>query len=505
MTLEEKKSVPLPAPPRKHAISSYPFDELHRLFVDTRLLILENGWNAFEAREPGCLRALCQAAEYAFFEDLKQPLSKDLLKTLHMKVTTGVKKLNSSNAPGQFRQHSSGFRMQDELTVEGFAERIKIIHQQAEAKYDSHENLYRLYQHYSKRVTLPDLNLKEKQSLNRILRSIGKEATEEWVKEHLWALKNSIGGYVGSGFRMTGAVNVLMMINTYYILDTSYMHRYRRWKLEGHYPYSEHSDQDFHRIAKNILEVHAGSTIDYIAPSAIMVESELDRAIETFQKAIDKTEHKEDRLRAITDVVWEIENIHPFGDANLRVAALVLNRLLNYYGFPLATLYDPNRMDSYSKSEWFAEVKSGMEMTLVVSAFSKAHSPRKEQRSFRVWAIRLYLLGQFTDLADAQSIALTCLNIIQTLPWDPPGKREDLLKLAKMIETESQANHPDWNALVETIIQTSTTAISATSSSAVLFKVRYPLRQAFYEFVVQELPRLMQRFQPPQPSNVRLA
>ena len=71
--------------------------------------------------------------------------------------------------------------------------------------------------------------------------------------------------------------------------------------------------------------------------------------------------NKELKLRAIAELVHEIEMFHPFSDANCRTLYLLLNRELINNGFTPTILENPNRIDLFSTEEIVQEIRNGME------------------------------------------------------------------------------------------------------------------------------------------------
>ena len=124
-----------------HPLKYFPQDELYRLFVDADKVKSESGWQSYEAREPGCLAALCKGAEVAWFKDIENiELNEDLIHEIHKNVTTDVKKLNSDDMiPGEYRKNTTGF-MFDKITNEGLFEILDLIQRQKSANYDSKEH-----------------------------------------------------------------------------------------------------------------------------------------------------------------------------------------------------------------------------------------------------------------------------------------------------------------------------------------------------------------------------
>lgn len=68
------------------------------------------------------------------------------------------------------------------------------------------------------------------------------------------------------------------------------------------------------------------------------------------------------KLRAVVDLIQNLDRLHPFKDGNTRVfITLLLNRELILNGFSPTMLYDPNRIEGHSLKESMHEVLRGME------------------------------------------------------------------------------------------------------------------------------------------------
>lgn len=87
-------------------LSQYPAAELHRLIVDGRLLVKENGWKAFEKREPGCLQDFFTALTF-IREHIGTKLSLSLLCSTHALAARNAMR-DSMGKPGMFYQDHTG-------------------------------------------------------------------------------------------------------------------------------------------------------------------------------------------------------------------------------------------------------------------------------------------------------------------------------------------------------------------------------------------------------------
>lgn len=90
------------------------------------------------------------------------------------------------------------------------------------------------------------------------------------------------------------------------------------------------------------------------------------------------------KITAIVSAVQELEQMHPFQDANCRTFCLVLlNSLLMQQGYDPAIIDDPNKFDGFSVEELVEVVKCGMQETrkLVEETYEQEYSQRCSELS----------------------------------------------------------------------------------------------------------------------------
>lgn len=89
-------------------ISRFPMNQWWRFAVDGKLQAKENGWKAFDKREPGSVNAILHGIAHAI-KHLRKPITLDLIKELHVKCGTNVRletpiKLGDFNNDGTYVQ-----------------------------------------------------------------------------------------------------------------------------------------------------------------------------------------------------------------------------------------------------------------------------------------------------------------------------------------------------------------------------------------------------------------
>ncbi|HEX4044951.1 MAG TPA: Fic family protein, partial [Gammaproteobacteria bacterium] len=117
------------------ALSQYPSSELYRLVVDGKRHVLEQGWLGYEQREPGCLKALFTGLGIAIKDLHIQLLTVDYIKELHRTCSENVQNLEKGNRPGQFRSKPAGWLLDPTTTtLDGIIELLNKMDEDEKAK-----------------------------------------------------------------------------------------------------------------------------------------------------------------------------------------------------------------------------------------------------------------------------------------------------------------------------------------------------------------------------------
>ncbi|MHB1947607.1 MAG: Fic family protein [Gammaproteobacteria bacterium] len=369
----------------KLTLHDFSQDELYRLFVDEKLVNSESGWTEYETREPGCIAALCKAAEIAWFQDMEnKEINLDLIKSLHRCVTTGVQKLNSMDfTPGEFRKNFTGFPIsgytkkdeQFSASKRGLFDIFRLILRQKSAGYDSKE-------HQTK--TAEDF---------KYIRDHSKEPEEK--KE--FAPRESHLGDTGSSISFPlSCYGFSHLYTTHEIeedLDLFFVNQPHKkaWPLEEKL-----------KVLSTFI-INKMSEIRYRAPAPHIIPLEMESIIKSYNAGIKLAKTEEDKLVLIAKTIWEFEHTHPFRDANIRVFAILLcNRLLMQQGLGLAIFSDPNIFNGLGKKELAHELKKAIENAQQVVnkiktgdiAFKTQSIPESERARFREWSKTLFALAQ---------------------------------------------------------------------------------------------------------------
>lgn len=112
------------------------------------------------------------------------------------------------------------------------------------------------------------------------------------------------------------------------------------------------------KIARQDYLYHAVSVV------GIKLEQEVQKLIDRYNQQIKTAASDDDKLNVIIELIYDLEHIHPFFEANLRTFGIgLMTRLLMQNGFAPATFENPNRFDAYSKKELLQEVKNAIALT----------------------------------------------------------------------------------------------------------------------------------------------
>jgi len=115
-----------------------------------------------------------------------------------------------------------------------------------------------------------------------------------------------------------------------------------------------------------ISEFFAQDILFYRAPDSSNLEFLLENICEEYNLNIHKAIGLEEKLNIITETIQNIEQLHPFPDANGRTSLIILQRLLIQNNFYPAMLYNPNYIDGYHISELIIEIKKGIQNTTLI-------------------------------------------------------------------------------------------------------------------------------------------
>ncbi len=378
-------------------ICDLPFDDFCRFFVDGALLQRERGWLLFEAREPGCLKAICVAAEYAFFDDIDNlKMSAELIKGIHKRCSAKVTNLNSVDfTPGEYRKNISGFFIRYP-TRQCLEDTEGILQRHREAKYDSDNHLAEVDKAYQ-----------------QISKSAADEKEAEVAKALLQA--KDFRGQTGAAIIIKNSAHVNTFENTFI----------------KNFPN--------HKNIYDALASYQGEGVSFRAVSPHVIEQEMQYFIDQYNKDIVAARDNENKLKIIAEFIWEIDHIHPFRDCNTRTNMVLLNRLLRQHNLGVAMIEDPNRIETLGKKEWMDEVKRGIALarqvhlgaTIKAGMADISHIPNADKLRFNAWSLRLYMLARLEKEKTPHQLLLALKAIIEKIDW--PVKGLDFWKKSIMV------------------------------------------------------------------------
>jgi hypothetical protein len=139
-------------------------------------------------------------------------------------------------------------------------------------------------------------------------------------------------------------------------------------------PVRYQSDEELYQRAQQIYqEIQEGTlkyrliTLDKVTEPGVF-ETLIQNYIDNYNQAIKNAKSIRDKIKAIVILVQDLEQLHPFYDANCRtICMLLLNHLLLQNQLPPAMLEDPNHFDGFAVDELVEKVIKGMENTVAVS------------------------------------------------------------------------------------------------------------------------------------------
>lgn len=377
-------------------LKKYPKDELYRLVVDGQFHKSESGWLGYEKRQPGCLKAAFNGLAIAISDLDITEVSIELVQKLHKACTTNVKNLEKGTSPGHIRTENDvvGFYMPPHtMTEAGLVDILDLIDSQTQ------------YGKYLGSWVGPALNDEAVADTNHKKIDVSRAINHSNINS-----KREIF------FAETNAEVAKIL-----------------------FPATREGEEDFNH---------------YIAPRSGSLEHELKLALEKYNTNIKLAKTDDQKLLAITTLIWECDHIHPFADANIRTfAILLLNRLLLQNGFPPATFTDPNVFDGHSKQELVGVVKQAIENTnqLIAGAtqlfgFSSIWIDPFEQVRFQNEYAKKFITAIDTEYAKQKLLSLK--QYIKAT-WGKTENHHGLYKSTKLLENTPEAIKADWKTIKE--------------------------------------------------------
>ncbi len=302
---------------------SFPKNEFWRFFVDG-VKQKKDSWVGFEQREPGYLQAMFNVM-FTMLNDINEPLNVKMLLSYHKLATENVhiKKLDEK-LRGTWRIADVNFALVDtNVTLEGV---LTLLSRLDEG--DTHFMLARDGVACLDEIELSNYDIINShtfkymfdQKMEFIVRRYQKDPNDPQTKK------------------------IVMNQLADFIVKNNYFFRTQHEKIYV-------MDDD-------------GQSVKIIPPETPLTEVvpiKATQILARYHKLKDLHQKTEQKLLLIAQTIQDLEQLHPFKDANCRVFVMViLNKLLIENGFPPCMLFDPNCFDAFSPSQLVDEIKKGM-------------------------------------------------------------------------------------------------------------------------------------------------
>ncbi|MHB1949756.1 MAG: hypothetical protein ACYCQI_16785 [Gammaproteobacteria bacterium] len=284
-------------------------DEIWRFFIDGVEQQEKLNWLDYEKREEGYLRAIYSAFERVIIAIKNdEQLSSHLIKELHKLAVSKVKNTNYMD----FNQNGFEF---DNFYKVGF-----------ELNRDIHPNV-----------------------------------SEQGLQELLLAMLEGREFLQLDLYKQGRTINTEFLRNNRYSKDTI--------PALAHEIFSQcWRDEQENSLVRLVSTLESTSEEDH----RTALNKCVDILITNYHKEIKEAKHPLDKLKVITYLIRELEQLHPYLDGNCRTfCMLLLNFLLMKNHFQPAILKDPNRFDGLGINELMDDIITGMNNTLNLITYKK--------------------------------------------------------------------------------------------------------------------------------------
>ncbi len=330
-------------------LADYPLVDLPRLLVDGVLLERENGISAYEKREPGCLESLIKTwgvvAEKLKSHKPGEPLAitKELILELHSLITA----FDSKNLPGEI----TSFPPESIYIPVGHTSLNDLLY----LDLDGISEVQGVHDAHCDFLGIPEDFLHERCAFALFFNSGGYDEglpiTEQTMKElfrcrkkpeAIYHLLNQVMGYnTPEGWEMRDYFQQLITVHGGATAN-------RQWVLR--------------EIAQAIHE-EFNCTVRRKTVRADCFEEILDYILEELNTDISVAVTRNQFLEVVGKRIAELQQLHPFKGGNGRTFTMLMQYLLMAYGFPPATLEEPNVFSLFSQARIDHELKVSLENT----------------------------------------------------------------------------------------------------------------------------------------------
>lgn len=138
------------------------------------------------------------------------------------------------------------------------------------------------------------------------------------------------------------------------------------WKLESKIEITKSSDSLLERAASLFSQKPEKQKVGDI------IEQYVTHILKRYEEAVVQAKTDRDKLKCIAIMIQDLEQLHPFTDANCRTLCMLLPiYVLRTQGFPPPMLQNPNYFDGYSVDELVDQLIVGMKNTMDIATKRK--------------------------------------------------------------------------------------------------------------------------------------
>ncbi|MCY4473257.1 MAG: Fic family protein [Kistimonas sp.] len=329
---------------------SYPDKDAIRLMVDGCLLVAERGWTRYEAREPGSLDSLILG--WAYLVSRLTKIAEDTTTTgldLNKDFVTGLHKALSNHYPAA-RQSAllQPARVDICCALPLCHTSLPGVWYPSDGGFGEAEQEFRLFMNQSAETRLTAD--KESGPFN-LLWSLRK-ATPGHPKHLFYGLSPGMAQRLWSLADHPGKVFSL---------------------LHSQLPPSRSVAEAAFNTIKRVMSLDIRNYLCFVTPGQQLHTACLRFILDRLSADLSAANSDEDVLRALVIMARAFNLLHPFRSVNGRTAMLMLQYALMAYGYPPATLEDPNVFFLHSVPEMLAALQQALAQTRALLSSSASH------------------------------------------------------------------------------------------------------------------------------------
>ncbi len=345
-------------------LKRYPVKDLERLLVDGVLLSLEGGCETYESREPGCLRGLINAwtvitenlTQQSFGQPLAIPLS--LLIEIHKKVSEHC---SDRFHPGIIHSREGG------RIYPGVGHADQNIIYCTEAGITEAEEYYQQYT----QVNFPNLKAVKRSCFSLWIKSnrghqevihleFGFTQKLFKAREDTQELTDLLSGYFHSLPESQSEQEVCF----FELFSNIYSPVEKETTVSAGDPSLNTSpiylNPELLSLLAQEIKNNFATMVRLASPAGEVIEDAVKQELRTLEKSLPSCKNKDEFFKLLCSGIRHLQQIHPFSSANGRTITLLLQYILMGYGFPPATLLDPNEFYLKTSEDEVLALKDGI-------------------------------------------------------------------------------------------------------------------------------------------------